>query len=62
MQPGYKASELWLAVATTATVALNKKLGLELSPTDILTMAGIAAGYIGSRWHLKALATEAPKP
>ena len=37
---------LLVGVATAATVALNKKFGLGLDSTDVLTLGGLALGYI----------------
>jgi hypothetical protein len=35
-----------LSLATLATIALNKKMGLQLDPVDIAALASFALGYV----------------
>jgi len=40
------SKKLITAIVSIITIALNKKIGLDLSENDILAIAGVAAAYI----------------
>ena len=56
MMRGFKTSEAWVAIAGAATIALNKRLGLDLTTQDVMAIAGLLVSFIGSRWHQKVKA------
>jgi hypothetical protein len=56
VKPGYKTSEFWLTLATAAAAILNRKLGLDISPEVLLTVAGTVGAYAISRMGTKRAA------
>lgn len=41
-----KLKRLGVVLATMATIAVNRKLGLDLDPADVIAIGGLALGYI----------------
>ncbi|GFK94759.1 hypothetical protein NNJEOMEG_02606 [Fundidesulfovibrio magnetotacticus] len=51
-RPGkWSSRKLLVAVGVVLLVALNKRLGLELSETEIISLVGLAAAYIGGQLY-----------
>lgn len=51
---GAKTSELWVVAAVGLIAVVNNRLGLGLTETEILALAGAAISYLAARTWTKA--------
>lgn len=53
MKNGVKTSEFWVTVSTVLCILLKDKLGLDLDPTAVASLAGAVGAYVLSRGQAK---------
>ena len=57
-KPGYTTTQFYLAAATLAAGVLNRKLGLDIQPAELATVAGMVVAFIAHRHFTYAKASE----